>query len=213
MPPGAIHSKVTSTPELLPAASTQSPGTFAEGLAFSRDLSSKALVAKGSIAMRDHGYTVEFQYQRLNNLERLQTGDMNFVRATGGSWVKSNNWSAAGPAASPADNILLGDLIAMMQSPWQAATSADAVQNLAQSNTADDEIVYAKTNGTPLTKCLFSFRRWGPRLQLHRFSGPVGQGSDQLQLTLDFTYPLLPPPSATASITAPGRAEPKSRPH
>lgn len=173
-----------------------------DGLAFSRDLGSKALVAAGRIVTPDGDYTMIFEYRRRNTLERVRVADINFVRQAGGQWVKSDAWSLTGTAASPGDNSLLADLIAVIQTPWDAGASPDPTQTFGRVNATDGKIVFAKTNGTAPER-LFVFRRLGQRLQLDRFSGPVGR--EQLEVTLDFTYPVATASSLATATPAPTR--------
>lgn len=181
------------------------------GMAHSQTLARRRVIAKGTISPRAGGYSAMFEYERLDNLERIQIAAGNYVRKVGGPWLRSEGWSVNGSPISDSQASLLGDLIAMTAAPWNAASQATTVTSVAPpTEQAAATILHAKGKGDGRDR-LFVFGNRGSELQLNRFSGPIGSGQDEIQLTLDLAYPVASIPKAIPMPSAASARNPAKR--
>jgi hypothetical protein len=216
---GLVSSKsnpAIPAPIAKPAASTSPPGAappvttnpddvagLSSGLAYSQSLGTSRLIERGTISPKAGGYSATFQYERLNNLERIQVAGGNFVRKMGGSWVRSSGWSATGTPASADQTSMLNDLMTMTMAPWEKRPLSDPVKTLEVPKEETSFKVVYSTFADGLGQRIFAFHKVGPNLQLERFSGVVGSGKDQMQLTLDYAYPTSAAAGSVANVNAP----------
>jgi hypothetical protein len=201
-----------------PPLVTSNPGDVAglsTGLAYSQSLGASRLIERGTISPKAGGYSATFQYERLNNLERIQVAGGNFVRKMGGSWVRSSGWSATGTPASADQTSMLNDLMTMTMAPWEKRHLSDPIKALQVPKEETSLKVVYSTFADGFGQRIFAFHRVGPNLQLERFSGLVGSGKDQMQLTLDCAYPAIAAAGSVANVTAPSSIvikSPKKKP-
>jgi hypothetical protein len=223
-PPWIISAPVPSpslvsapAPPPIPAARTGADAVaLANGLAYSRSLGTSRIIERGTISPQGGGYSATFQYERFNNLERIQIAGGNFVRRIGGAWVRSDSWSVAGPPASPDQVSMLNDLIAMTVVAWDKDLGPEAVKPMeVPKEESSFKVAYSK-QAQGSGDHLFAFRKVGSSLQLERFSGAVGSGKDQVHLTLDYSYPAATAsgaksPNAPSSVVIKTPSQPKSK--
>ena len=176
---------------------------LANGLVYSRSLGMNRLIERGTISPQAGGYSATFQYERLNNLERIQVDGGNFVRRIGGAWVRSDGWSLTGPPASAGQASMLSDLMAMTAVAWEKGSGSEPVKLLeVPKEESNFRVAYSKSARGSGDQ-LFAFRKAGSGLQLERFSGAVGSGKDQVHLTLEYSYPGSNGPGMVANPNAP----------
>lgn len=203
--PGAT-SAPSASPLGAPAGVARNPidvAAFSNGLAYSQSLAASRLIERGTISPKAGGYSATFQYERLNNLERIQVPGGNFVRKMGGSWVCSTGWATTGTPASADQTSMLTDLMTMAIAPWEKRHLTDPVKTLeVPKEEASFKIVYC-TIADGFGQRIFAFHRVGPNLQLERFSGLVGSGKDQMQLTLECAYPASTPAGSVENVSVP----------
>jgi hypothetical protein len=214
-PPATPPAQPTPIPAK-PASTNSAP--LLDGLAYSQSLGATHLIERGTISPRAGGYSATFQYERLKNLERIQMAGGNFVRNIGGNWVRADGWSTAGTPATATQTGMLNDLIGMANAAWSArSATGGAVTSLEPSKEESNlKMIYSvATQGGG--QHIFTFRKTNSHLQLERFSGLVGNGPDQVQLNVDYTYPtdasataLIPSPTPSATPT-PRRARARAR--
>jgi hypothetical protein len=201
--PSPSLASVPTPPSVPIAGYAAAAAALANGLAYSRSLGTSRLIEKGTISPQAGGYSATFQYERLNNSERIQVDGGNFVRRIGGEWVRSDGWSLAGTPASAGQTSMLNDLMAMAVVAWDKGSGSEPVKLVeVPKEESSFKVAYlkpARGSGDQL----FAFRKVGSSLQLERFSGAVGSGKDQVHLTLDYSYPAGSTPGTVANPNAP----------
>ncbi|MEY2491841.1 MAG: hypothetical protein QOH24_792 [Verrucomicrobiota bacterium] len=196
----------SASPQRTAPPVTTNPGDVAglsSGLAYSQSLGAGRLIERGTISPKAGGYSATFQYERLNNLEQVQVAGGNFVRKMGGNWVRSSGWSTMGTPASAEQTSMLNDLMTMTMAPWEKRHLSDPIKALqVPQEETSFKVVYSTFAGD-LGQRIFAFHRAGPNLQLERFSGLVGSGKDQMQLTLECAYPAGTAAGSLPNVNAP----------
>ena len=196
LPSPSLAGSPAAIPPPVPGNTTDTVA-LANGLTYSRSLGNSRLIERGTISPQAGGYSATFQYERFNNLERIQIAGGNFVRRIGGAWVRSDGWSVAGTPASPDQVSMLNDLMTMTVVAWDKGLGPERAKPVeVPKEESAFKVAYSK-RAQGSGDQLFAFRKVGSSLQLERFSGSVGSGKDQVYLTLDYSYP-----AATASGTA-----------
>jgi len=223
-PPWIISAPIPSpsvasapAPPPIPTARTGADAlALANGLAYSRSLGIGRIIERGTISPQAGGYSATFQYERFNNLERIQIAGGNFVRRIGGAWVRSDGWSVAGTPASPDQVSMLNDLMTMTVVAWDKGLGPEPVKPMeVPKEESIFKVAYSK-RAQGSGDQLFAFRKVGSSLQLERFSGVVGSGKDQVHLTLDYSYPAATAsgaanPNAPSSVVIKTPSQPKSK--
>jgi len=204
-------------PSPIPSVGTPADAlALASGLAYSRSLGTSRIIERGTISPQAGGYSATFQYERFNNLERIQIAGGGFVRRIGGAWVRSDDWSVGGTPASPDQVSMLNDLMAMTVVAWEKGFGPEPVKSMeVPKQESPFKVLYSK-QAPGSGDQLFAFRKVGSSLQLERFSGAVGSGKDQVQLTLDYSYPAATTsgaanPKAPSSVVIKKPRQPKSK--
>jgi hypothetical protein len=108
-----------------------------------------------------------------------------------------------GTAASADQTSMLNDLMTMTMAPWEKRYLSGPVKALeVPKQESSFKVVYSIfPDGSG--QRIFAFHRVGPNLQLERFSGLVGSGKDQMQLTLECAYSTGASAGSAANVNAP----------
>jgi tetratricopeptide (TPR) repeat protein len=192
-------SEQDSTPLATPDANFAS-----ENLKYSRDFYSKVHFV--AIANLDFGAagTAQFKYDRYPNggPERIQTGDGEFARKDGKTWLKSNDWGETGKPVDAQTAKRLNNWIGLIDArlngepaskdPSEGATVMKFIGKEDQGER--EEFVFEESKEKPKAKSYphISFGRFknaqDQQVLLSEFSGPMRLGAREAKVKISFSH-------------------------
>ena len=176
----------------------------ADNLKYSRDFYSKVHFV--AIANLDFGAagTAQFKYDRYPNggPERIQTGDGEFARKDGKTWLKSNDWGETGKPVDAQTAKRLNNWIGLIDArlngepaskdPSEGATVMKFIGKEDQGER--EEFVFEESKEKPKAKSYphISFGRFknakDQQLLLSEFSGPMRLGARDAKVKISFSH-------------------------
>ena len=176
----------------------------ADNLKYSRDFYSKVHFV--AIANLDFGAagTAQFKYDRYPNggPERIQTGDGEFARKDGKTWLKSNDWGETGKPVDAQTAKRLNNWIGLIDArlngepaskdPSEGATVIKFIGKEDQGER--EEFVFEESKEKPKAKSYphISFGRFknakDQQLLLSEFSGPMRLGARDAKVKISFSH-------------------------
>src|SRR6266571_4409860 len=226
---GVIFLSVCCSFLLVATLRAQDAKFAADNLKYSRDFYSKVHFV--AIANLDFGAagTAQFKYDRYPNggPERIQTGDGEFARKDGKTWLKSNDWGETGKPVDAQTAKRLNNWIGLIDArlngepaskdPSEGATVLKFIGKEDQGER--EEFVFEESKEKRKSKSYphVSFGRYksdkeGPVL-LSEFSGPMRLGGHEAQVKISFSHLVAvniqdvteksPPPPSPAAGSSP----------
>jgi tetratricopeptide (TPR) repeat protein len=176
----------------------------ADNLKYSRDFYSKVHFV--AIANLDFGAagTAQFKYNRYPNggPERIQTGDGEFARKDGKTWLKSNDWGETGKPVDAQTAKRLNNWIGLIDArlngepaskdPSEGAIVMKFVRKEDQGQR--EEFVFEESKEKPKAASYphISFGRYknakDEQVLLSHFSGPMRLGAPEAKVDIDFSH-------------------------
>ena len=176
----------------------------ADNLKYSRDFYSKVHFV--AIAKLDFGPggTADFKYDRYPNggPERIQSGDGEFVRKNGKTWLRSNDWGKTGKPVDAQTSKRLNNWVGLIDArlkgepasndPSEGATVMKFLGKEDQSER--EEFVFEESKEKPKAKSYphVSFGRFknakDQQVLLSEFSGPMRLGAREAKVNIGFSY-------------------------
>ena len=192
-------SEQDSTPSATPDANFAT-----DNLKYSRDFYSKVHFV--AIANLDFGAagTAQFKYDRYPNggPERIQTGDGEFARKDGKTWLKSNDWGETGKPVDAQTAKRLNNWIGLIDArlngepaskdPSEGATVMKFIRKEGQGER--EEFVFEESKEKPKAKAYphISFGRFknaqDQQVLLSEFSGPMRLGARDAKVKISFSH-------------------------
>lgn len=190
----------------LPEHDSGKPGPefAADSLKYSRDFYSKVhFVAIANLSLGSAG-TAEFKYDRYPNggPERIQSGDREFARKDGKTWVRSNDWGETGKPVDAQTSKRLNNWVVLIDArlngepasndPSEGATVMKFMGKEDQGER--EEFVFEESKEKPKAKSYphISFGRFknaqNQQVLLSEFSGPMRLGGHEAQVKISFSH-------------------------
>jgi tetratricopeptide (TPR) repeat protein len=176
----------------------------ADSLKHSRDFYSKVhFVAIANLSFGSAG-TAQFKYDRYPNgcPERIQTGDGEFARKNGKTWLRSNDWGETGKPADTTTSRRLNNWVGLIEArlngqpasndPSEGATVMKFVGKEDQGER--EEFVFEESKEKPKGSSYphVSFGRFknatDQQVLLSHFSGPMRLGAREAKVDISFSY-------------------------
>jgi len=176
----------------------------ADNLKYSRDFYSKVHFV--AIAKLDFGSggAADFKYDRYPNSEpeRIQSGDGEFARKDGKTWLRSNDWGETGKPVDAQTSKRLNNWVGLIDArlngePASNASSEGAtlMKFLGKEEQGDrEELVFEESREKPKAKSYphVSFGRFknakDQQVLLSEFSGPMRLGAREAKVNISFSY-------------------------
>jgi tetratricopeptide (TPR) repeat protein len=176
----------------------------ADNLKYSRDFYSKVHFV--AIAKLDFGpgSTADFKYDHYPNggPERIQSGDGEFARKDGKTWLKSNDWGETGKPVDAQTSKRLNNWVGLIEArlkgepasnhPSEGATVMKFLGKEDQSER--EEFVFEESKEKPKANSYphVSFGRFknakDQQVLLSEFSGPIRLGAREAKVNISFSY-------------------------
>src|SRR6266511_2903456 len=190
----------------LPEHDSGKPGPefAADSLKYSRDFYSKVhFVAIANLSLGSAG-TAEFKYDRYPNggPERIQSGDREFARKDGKTWVRSNDWGETGKPVDAQTSKRLNNWVVLIDARLNGepasndpSEGATAMKFLGKEDQGErEEFVFEESKEKPkatsyphISLGRFKNDKEGPVL-LSEFSGPMRLGGHDAQVKISFSH-------------------------
>jgi len=176
----------------------------ADNLKHSRDFYSKVHFV--AIAQLDFGPggTADFKYDRYPNggPERIQSGDSEFARKDGKTWLRSNDWGETGKAVDPQTSKRLNNWIGLINARLNGEPASNdpdegttIMKFLGKRDEGErEEFVFEESKEKPKAKHYphVSFGQFkNPKSEhvlLSHFSGPIQLGSREANVDITFSH-------------------------
>jgi tetratricopeptide (TPR) repeat protein len=190
----------------LPEHDSGKPGPefAADSLKYSRDFYSKVhFVAIASLSLGSAG-TAEFKYDRYPNggPERIQSGDREFARKDGKTWVRSNDWGETGKPVDAQTSKRLNNWVGLIDARLNGepasndpSEGATVMKFLGKEDEGErEEFVFEESKEKPKAKSYphVSFGRFknakDQQVLLSKFSGPMRLGAREAKVNVSFSY-------------------------
>src|SRR6266545_321055 len=190
----------------LPEHDSGKPGPefAADSLKYSRDFYSKVhFVAIANLSLGSAG-TAEFKYDRYPNggPERIQSGDREFARKDGKTWVRSNDWGETGKPVDAQTSKRLNNWVVLIDARLNGepasndpSEGATAMKFLGKEDQGErEEFVFEESKEKPKATSYphISFGRFknaqDQQVLLSEFSGPMRLGGHEAQVKISFSH-------------------------
>jgi tetratricopeptide (TPR) repeat protein len=176
----------------------------ADHLKYSRDFYSKVhFVAIANLGFGAAG-TAQFKYDRYPNggPERIQTGDGEFARKDGKTWLKSNDWGETGKPVDAQTAKRLNNWVGLIEGRINGQPASNDLSEggtvmkfLGKEDEGDrEEFVFEESKEKPKAKSYphISFGRFKnaqeQQLLLSEFSGPMQLGAREAKVKISFSH-------------------------
>jgi hypothetical protein len=199
-----VQLSVNISPDNAPAVRALDAKFAADNLKYSRDFYSKVHFV--AIANLDFGRdeTVDFKYDRYPNggPERIQTGDGEFARKDGKTWLRSDDWGETGKPVDAQTAKRLNNWISLIDArlngepasndPSEGATVIKSIGK--QDKGEREEFVFEESKEKPKEKSFphISFGRYknakDEQVLLSEFSGPMVLGTREAKVKITFSH-------------------------
>jgi tetratricopeptide (TPR) repeat protein len=195
----------TALPEEHSAPSASPDAKFAaDNLKYSRDFYSKVhFVAMANLSLGSAG-TAEFKYDRYPNggPERIQSGDREFARKDGKTWLKSNDWGETGKPVDAQTSKRLNNWVVLIDARLNGepasndpSEGATVMKFLGKEDQGErEEFVFEESKEKPKAKSYphINFGRFknaqDQQVLLSEFSGPMRLGGHEAQVKISFSH-------------------------
>jgi tetratricopeptide (TPR) repeat protein len=192
-------------PEEHSAPSASPDAKFAaDNLKYSRDFYSKVhFVAMANLSLGSAG-TAEFKYDRYPNggPERIQSGDREFARKDGKTWLKSNDWGETGKPVDAQTSKRLNNWVVLIDARLNGepasndpSEGATVMKFLGKEDQGErEEFVFEESKEKPKAKSYphINFGRFknaqDQQVLLSEFSGPMRLGGHEAQVKISFSH-------------------------
>jgi tetratricopeptide (TPR) repeat protein len=176
----------------------------ADSLKYSCDFYSKVHFV--AIAKLDFGSggAADFKYDRYPNSgpERIQSGDGEFARKDGKTWLRSNDWGETGKPVDAQTSKRLNNWVGLIDARLNgepasndSSESATLMKFLGKEDQGDrEELVFEESREKPKAKSYshVSFGRFknakDQQVLLSEFSGPIRLGAREAKVNISFSY-------------------------
>ena len=176
----------------------------ADNLKYSRDFYSKVhLVAIVKLDLGSAG-TADFKYDRYPNggPERIQSGDAEFARKDGKTWLRSNDWGETGKPVDAQTSKRLNNWVGLIDARLNgepasndSSEGATVMKFLGKEDHGErEEFVFEESKEKPKAKSYphIGFGRYknakDQQVLLSHFSGPMRLGAREAKVNISFSY-------------------------